>query len=197
MKTILCRHCDMVSQLPNIPVGHIAKCGRCKHIIFKHSSCTVSSLLALTLTALILSVPAFYFPLFSIHLLGTTEETNLIQGALMMADTAPIVAYVVLFCAVIAPTILMLSIAISCACLSFHYRPLFLRIILKITHLLLNWSMLEVYALSLMVAIFKLINYADLFIGIGFYFFIALLLVNLTVISNYSHHEFWERYINE
>ncbi|WP_354625583.1 paraquat-inducible protein A [Psychromonas sp. MME2] len=197
MKTILCGHCDMVSQLPDIPAGHVAKCFRCKHTIFKQSRYPISTLLALSLTALIISLPAFYLPLFSIHLLGKTEPTNIIQGALMMANSAPIVSYVVLFCAVVAPTVLMVCITISCACLTFDYRPLFLRRILKTTHLLLHWSMLEVYALSLMVAIFKLINYAQLFINVGFYFFIGLLLVNLTVIHHYNHHDLWERYINE
>ena len=139
----------------------------------------------------------FYLPLISIHLLGITEATNLLQGAIMMIDNAPVVALVVLFCAVVAPTLLITSIAVSCACLSVNYRPTYLPMILKISYKLQHWSMLDVYVVSLLVAIFKLMNYADLFVGVGFYFFIALLLLNITIISNYNHHALWERYINE
>lgn len=115
----------------------------------------------------------------------------------MMIDNAPVVAFVVLFCAVIAPTLLISSIALSSACLAFNYHPSYLPKILKITYFIRHWSMLEVYMVSLMVAIFKLMNDVDLYFGVGFYFFIALLLLNLTIISNYNHHSYWEKYINE
>ena len=197
MKTIICRHCDMVSQVPEIPTGYVAKCTRCERVIYKNSNCRPANILALCLTALILIVPAFYFPLISIHLLGITESANLLQGALMMIDNAPVVAFAVLFCAVIAPTLLICSITLSSACLTFNYHPTYLPKILKITYILKHWSMLEVYMVSLMVAIFKLMNYADLYFDVGLYFFIALLLLNLTIISNYSNHTYWERYINE
>ncbi|WP_238596804.1 paraquat-inducible protein A [Psychromonas sp. psych-6C06] len=163
-------------------------------MIYKNSWCNPSGMLALCLTALIITIPAFNLPLISLHLLGITEETNLLQGVFMMIDSAPIVSFVVLFCAVIAPTLLIISIAISSACLSFNLKLLILPKLFKITRILIHWSMLEVYMVSLMVAMFKLMNYADLYIGTGFYFFIALLLINTTVISNYSNHQYWERY---
>lgn len=196
MKTIICRHCDMVSKVPETPVGYVAKCTRCERIIYKNTRCSPSGILALCLAALILVVPAFYFPLISIHLLGITEDTNLLQGALMMIDNAPIVAFVVLFCAVIAPTLLIISITFSSACLTFNYRPAILPKILKITYILKHWSMLEVYMVSLMVAVFKLKGDADLYFGAGFYFFIALLLLHMSIINNYSNHTYWETYIN-
>ena len=187
----------MVSHVPKVPTGYVAKCTRCERVIYTNSSCSPATILALCLAALILIVPAFYFPLISIHLLGITEGANLLQGALMMIDNAPVVAFVVLFCAVIAPTLLISSITLSSACLTFNYRPTYLPKILKITYILKHWSMLEVYMVSLMVAIFKLMNYADLYFGVGLYFFIALLLLNLTIISNYSNHTYWKKYINE
>tara|TARA_R110001583_G_scaffold57547_1_gene172156 strand:- start:4789 stop:5352 length:564 start_codon:yes stop_codon:yes gene_type:complete len=184
----------MTSNIPTLEVGHAAKCIRCDRVIYKNSWCNPSAFFALCVTALIITVPAFNLPLISIHLLGITEETNLIQGALMMINIAPIVSFAVIFCAVIAPTLLILSIAISSACLTFHYKAPVLPKVFKITRILVHWSMLEVYMVSLMVAIFKLMNYADLYISIGFYFFVALLILNMTIIANYSNHQFWEKY---
>jgi paraquat-inducible protein A len=197
MKTLICRHCDMVSHTPNMPTGYEAKCTRCNSVIYKKSCFDPAGLLALCIAALIIIIPAFYFPLISIHLLGITEETNLLQGALMMVDSAPVVAFMVLFCAVIAPTLLISSIALSSACFTFNYRPSYLPDILKSTGFLKRWSMLEVYMVSLMVAVFKIMNYADLYFGIGFYFFITLLLLDLIIISNYSNQLYWEKYLNE
>ena len=183
MKTIICRHCDMTSTIPDLATGHVAKCIRCDKVIYKNSWCPPSGLLALCLTALIITVPAFNQPLISIHLLGITEDTNLLQGALMMIDIAPLVSFVVLFCAVIAPTLLVLSIAISSACLALNFKAPFLPKVFKVTRLLMHWSMLEVYMISLMVAIFKLMNYADLYIGTRF------LLLYCFIIIEYDHYQ--------
>ncbi len=184
----------MVSQVPEIAAKEVAKCPRCERVIYKNSSLAPAKMLALGLTALILLVPAFYFPLISIHLLGITEGTNLLQGALMMIDNAPVVAFVVLFCAVIAPTLLISCITFSSACLTFAYRPAFLPKVLKLTYLLKHWAMLEVYMVSLMVSMFKLMNDADLYFASGLYFFTALLIINMTIISNYSNHTYWKIY---
>lgn len=196
MKVIICQHCDMTSKIPTLRAGQMAKCIRCESVIYKNARSSPSGLLALCLTALIITIPAFKLPLFSLHLLGITEATNLLQGAFMMIDIAPIVSFIVFFCAVIAPTLLTFSIAISSACLTFNVKASFLPRLFKITQWLIHWSMLEVYLISLIVAIFKLMNYADLYIGLGFYFFVALLLLNMTIISSYSNHQYWEKYKN-
>ena len=186
----------MVSNVPAMPVNYVAKCIRCARPIYNNTPCNPSGLLALSLSALLIMIPAFYFPLISVHLLGITEDTNLLQGVMMMFDLAPIVALVVLFCAVIAPALLITSIAFSSACFTFGYFPSYIPKILQSTHALMHWSMLEVYMVSFMVAVFKLMSYADLYFGYGLYFFIALLLLDITIISHYSHHHYWERYIN-
>ena len=186
----------MVCLVPEIPSGYTAKCARCNRVIGKENNCNPTTILALCITALILVVPAFYFPLISIHLLGITEGTNLLQGALMMINQAPVVAFIVLFCAVIAPTFLIACITLSSACLSFNYHPHYLPKIFKVTSILIHWSMLDVYMISLMVSMFKLKNDADLFFDVGLYFFIALLIVNLTILNQYSNHSYWEKYIN-
>lgn len=196
MKKIICLHCDMVSLVPEIPNGYVAKCTQCNYVIQKQNNCNPVVIFALSITALMLLIPAFYFPLISIHLLGITEETNLLQGALLMIDQAPVVSFVVLFCAVIAPSLMLSCIAFSSACLMVKYYPSYLPKILKITAILMHWSMLEVYMVSLMVSMFKLKNDAVLFFDVGLYFFIALLLINLVIINQYSNHGYWEKYIN-
>ncbi|MFT6924777.1 MAG: paraquat-inducible protein A [Psychromonas sp.] len=186
----------MVSNIPHLPINYVAKCCRCGGALYKNTKCRPSVLLALSLTALLVMIPAFYFPLISVNLLGITEDTNLLQGALMMLDSTPVVSVVVFFCAVIAPTLLISCIAFSSLCLTYNYFPASIPKVLQLTHSLMHWSMLEVYMVSLMVAVFKLMSYSDLYFGSGFYFFITLLLLDMTIISNYSNHAYWERYIN-
>lgn len=197
MKTIICSHCDMVSQQSSIPLGYVQKCTRCHRAIYKSAPINASKAFALAISALMLSIPAFSFPLISIHLLSITEDTNLLSGALLMIETAPLVSFVVLLCAVVAPTLLAVCMAFSSACMLLNKRPALLYTILKATSTLLHWSMLEVYLISLMVAIFKLMSYADLYFGSGLYFFIALQIINMTMIIDYDNTKYWEYLHNE
>lgn len=186
----------MTSTIQVLPQGHVAKCSRCNSTIYKNSSFSPASILALCLTSLIICYPAFTQPLISMHLLSITEGTSLVHGALMMLENNPIVSVVVLFCGMIAPTTLLVLIAFSSACLTFNYFPKELPKIFYLTRFLMHWSMLDVYMLSLLVSISKLMHYADLYIGLGFYFFVALLLINMTILVNYSNRQYWEAYQN-
>ena len=191
---MICRHCDMTSEVPTVAKGCIAKCPHCKSTLYANGTLGTSSILALCLAALITCIPAFTQPLISVHLLSLTEDISLINGATMVFETAPLVSFIILFCAVIAPLLVILSITYSSACLTFNYFPKRLPIIFKVTRRLTHWSMLDVYMLSLLVSISKLLNDADLYIGLGFYFFVSLLLINLTILANYSNRNYWSIY---
>ena len=197
METIICNHCDMVSIRPTLKPGFVAKCPRCNRAFFKTNTMNANKMFALAITALIIMVPAFTFPLISVHLLGVTEDTNLLQGALMMIEQAPVVTFVVLFCAVLVPTVLTACIAFSSACIMLKKRPPLLAYVLKLTSSLMHWSMLDVYLISLLVSAIKIANDADIYFSNGLCFFIVLLIVNITLISEYSSTKYWNYLRNE
>ena len=197
MNTIICPHCDLVSESPIIKSGYVAKCERCQHILYKGKKCNEHKIFALSLAALLISAPAFSLSLVSVYLLGITEQTTLLQGAILLIDSAPIVAFVVLFCAVVAPTILTACMLYSSSCMLLKKRPKLLAPILKLTNLLVHWSMLEVYLVSFMVAVFKLNAYADLYYNSGLYFLVVLLILNMSMLCEYNHLHFWKYLKNE
>jgi len=195
--TIICNHCDLVSERPTLKTGYVAKCPRCKRAFFKTDTMQANKMFALALTALIMTIPAFTFPLISVHLLGITEDANLLQGALMMIERSPVVTFVILFCAVVVPTLLTLCIAFSSACIMQGKRPPLLAYVLKLTSSLIHWSMLDVYLISLLVSAIKLTSDADVYFSIGSCFFVVLLIVNITLISEYSRTKYWKYLRNE
>jgi len=197
METIICNHCDMVSERPTVKPGFIAKCPRCQRAFFKTNTFPAYKMFALAITALIMIIPAFTFPLISVHLLGLTEDINLLQGALMMIKSAPIVAFVILFCAVVVPTLLIACIAFSSASIMLGKRPPLLGYVLKLTSSLTHWSMLDVYLISLLVSIVKLTSDADIYFSSGLCFFVVLLIINITLINEYSSTKYWKYLRNE
>jgi len=187
----------MVSERPTVKPGFIAKCPRCQRAFFKTNTFPAYKMFALAITALIMIIPAFTFPLISVHLLGLTEDINLLQGALMMIKSAPIVAFVILFCAVVVPTLLIACIAFSSASIMLGKRPPLLGYVLKLTSSLTHWSMLDVYLISLLVSIVKLTSDADIYFSSGLCFFVVLLIINITLINEYSSTKYWKYLRNE
>jgi paraquat-inducible protein A len=56
-----------------------------------------------------------------------------------------------------------------------------------------EWAMLEVYLLGIIVACVKLSSMAELKFGLGLVAFILLLLVSVTLASNFDSTLFWQR----
>ncbi|WP_413692972.1 paraquat-inducible protein A [Pseudoalteromonas sp. KJ10-2] len=186
-----------MSERPALTKGYVAKCSRCQHTLYKAKVANEKKILALALSALLLAVPAFSFSLVSVHLLGVTEQTSLLQGALLLIGFAPIVALVVIFCAVVAPALLAACMCFSSACVVLNKRPPLLNPVLKLTSVLIHWSMLEVYIVSFMVALFKLSSYADIYYDSGLFFLVALLILNMSMICEYSNAYYWSFLTNE
>ncbi|WP_143522278.1 hypothetical protein [Psychromonas sp. CD1] len=54
MRTIICPHCDMTSEIPTMRAEQVAQCSRCHQVICKQTYYTSSSMLALSICALLL-----------------------------------------------------------------------------------------------------------------------------------------------
>ncbi|HFS0768431.1 TPA: paraquat-inducible protein A, partial [Pseudomonas aeruginosa] len=59
-------------------------------------------------------------------------------------------------------------------------------------HHLREWGMLEVYLMGILVSIVKLIDMADLSLGIGLACFVALLFTQVWLEVTMSPHQVWE-----
>ena len=76
-------------------------------------------------------------------------------------------------------------------------RPRLLAYVLKLTSALIHWSMLDVYLISLLVSAIKITSDADVYFGSGLCFFVALLIINITLINEYNSTTYWKYLRND
>ena len=62
----------------------------------------------------------------------------------------------------------------------------------RIYHHLRDWGMLEVYFMGVLVAIVKLVDLAELTVGLGLFCFISLLLIQVWLEVVMSPHQIWQ-----
>ncbi len=112
----------------------------------------------------------------------------------MTAQGDPITAAMVLFCAVVAPVLLVVSISYLWLgnVLGMNLRP-----VLLMLGKLKEWVMLDIYLVGIGVASIKVQDYAFLQPGIGLVAFISLTLLSILTLIHMNVEELWERFYPE
>gem|GEM_PF-758977 len=193
---VLCRSCDLVIRKRALPSGVRALCPRCHTNLYDTPYCSINGMLALCLTALLFLLPANVLPVLELHFIGSVRTTTIIEGAMAVANQGYwIVGIAVLISAVIAPTLLILSILSQILIIKYRLNSPFFRDILKrllsYQGLLAQLSMLEVYMISILVSVFQLSDFADIFLGMGTFCFSMLFLVTLFLQREYNLEHMW------
>jgi paraquat-inducible protein A len=145
------------------------------------------------LTALILFVPANFLPIMSLNLLGQNAVDTVWSAVVGMYHTdMQGVAVVVFLCSMLIPLLkLLCQLFVLLSLPRPAWRPYAIGYY-RLYHHLREWGMLEVYLFGIIVSIVKLIDMAELHLGIGLACFIALMLAQIWLEVTMSPHQVWE-----
>ena len=188
-----CPECDLLLNGAKIEPGIKAYCPRCGYLLQRPRKQSVERTLVLSVTGLILAVPANLLPMLGIRIFGNSHNGNLWSGAAALMDEGMwAVAVLVLLSSVLLPVVnLSLAFLVSLHLYLNKWNTYLARWLRWFQHLN-EWAMLEVYALSIIVACVKLSSMAQIRFGFGLYSFIALLLVNATLANEMDYRLFWQ-----
>jgi len=196
-KTSACPSCDLIVQLPPLAAGQSARCPRCGQVLVHGYASSPQTTLALSLSGLLLLFPANLYPMLTMSLLGQNEVTTLYAGVqALWREGFHFVALLVSFCAIVAPFFYLLFLSLVSLILLTGARPPWLRSILKLAHHLRHWSMLEVYLVSFLVAVIKLVDFSEVTLGAGAFCFALLMVTVSSLVYLYDQNSYWEVYEN-
>ncbi|OMH32670.1 paraquat-inducible protein A [Motiliproteus sp. MSK22-1] len=189
-----CHDCDLLVNLAGLSVNSRAKCPRCGALLAHKKFDSINRTLALSLTALLLFIPAATLPVMTIKLLGHANANTMLNGVVQLLNSGSWwMAFMVAFCSLIVPLLLLLLLFTTCLFSRFYLFPKIQIVLLKSHHHLKHWGMLDVYMLSLLVAIIKMKDLGDLQMGTGLYAFIVLMLLMVYAQQQFDSHECWDR----
>ncbi|WP_017940119.1 paraquat-inducible protein A [Zestomonas thermotolerans] len=188
-----CHECDLLMRRPHLGDGERAECPRCGYELFSYRHSVVTRSLALVLAALLFYVPANFLPIMQLNLLGQTTQDTVWSGVLALYHSGMGgVAVLVFLCSMGIPLLkllcqlfVLLSIRLD---IGRSYGLLFYRIYQHLR----EWGMLEVYLMSTLVAIVKLVDLAEVNLGIGLACFVGLLLTQIWLEVTMSPQQIWE-----
>jgi paraquat-inducible protein A len=192
-KLIICKKCHTLHEKVALTNKKKAFCSTCDVLLYQRDDLMLDKTLALVITASISLFVAFQFTIVSINIQGMEQSLTLTSLFLVLAEHQQyIVGFMFLFLIVIFP----ISILFSTFLLLFFMKIekagyLTKRLLILLAHLK-HWNMVDIFFISLLVAMVKLFDVANIELGIAFLAFILTLILDLIITKNISFHELWE-----
>ncbi|MDG6094298.1 paraquat-inducible protein A [Acetobacter sp. AN02] len=192
-----CSFCGLVGVFPK-PVsltGVVAKCPRCGHQVRRRKPDSLNRTTALLLAALIFYVPANLMPVMTVIKLGHGSGHTIMNGVveLWQADMIPL-ALLVLFASITVPVAKILGLSWMLIGIHWHsdralvFRTRFYRVI----ELIGRWSMIDVFMISILVAMVRFSNLASISANGGVVSFAAVVIITIFAASAFDPRLMWD-----
>jgi paraquat-inducible protein A len=190
---IICPKCHTLHKKIRLEEGYTATCNSCGVILYRYEERMLVHSLAFSITGLILFLVANLFPLVSVDMLGIENHVSILSmiSALINKDFL-IVGIVVSFLIFIFPFMLLLSfIALTSLMLLGIGREISKDLLVLISKIL-PWSMLEIYLVSILVALVKLMGLMQIHFGLSFWALVLFVMLDIYLSKSIRVGEYWE-----
>jgi paraquat-inducible protein A len=167
---LTCHHCGACYRRVVLQKGEWARCSRCDEVLETYGVFTSSAWLALILTALVSFTLANVFTIATLSFQGSSQATTFLQAAAATwHDGYEEVAILTGLVGFGLPLLQLTILTWIFVPLALNRLPLGFEAALTVLGWVKPWSMLPVFMVGSLVAIVKLVDLADLSVGVGLF----------------------------
>lgn len=194
--SISCATCHECGQLGRIPRGaHAVQCARCGSDLHLRKPHSLQRTWAFLIAAALCYLPANIFPVMTVTSLGTTESDTILSGVQYMFTHGMWPLGVIIFIAsitvpvakIVAITSLLVSVQRGSA-----WRPADRTRLYRITEMIGRWSMVDIYVVTILVALVRLGNLATIEAGVGAVFFGSVVVLTMFAAESFDPRLIWD-----
>ncbi len=192
MAYISCSDCDQIHIKSPIPEGSQIKCTRCGATLYRNPADSLNRTLALALTGLILFFFSNLYPFLALTIQGQEQQTVLLTGIIELYNQGlGWLAVLVFLTIILLPLMELIGLIYLLIPLRMNIIPPQLPVVIRMIHRIHHWSMVDVFMLGILVSMVKLASMAEVFFGLSFYSYMALIFVLSATIRSFSQEAFW------
>jgi len=189
---IICHQCHTLHKEVPIRDGTKALCSGCGGILYRYDSKLADYGLALSIAGLIFFMLANIFPLVKIEVLGHEQFLTLAKTFVSLFDNGfYIVGILCAFLIFIFPLMIFLINILIFTLLKLKRGEQRSKELLVLLSHIKPWSMNDIFLISVLVALVKLIGYAQIHIGTAFWALIVFVLIDLYITRVIHVSEIW------
>ena len=189
---IICHQCFTLHEEVPIEDGTKALCTKCGGVLYRYDSRLIDYGLALSITGLIFFVLANVFPLVQIELLGHEQFITIPKTFISLFDNGfYVVGILCAFLIFIFPfMIFIINIALFMLLKIAKGEKMTRELLVLLSHIK-PWSMSDIFLISILVALVKLIGYAQIEMGVAFWALMIFVMIDLYITRQIHVSELW------
>lgn len=188
-----CHSCGLVNRCPDVCAR--VRCARCGSLLTRRIPRSLSRSWSFLVSAMLLYLPANLLPIMEVTSLGYTQADTILSGAeyLLISGMWPLAA-IVFVASILIPLLKMVILAyllVSVQVKSVR-RPLDRTRLYRFTEFVGRWSMVDVFVVTVLVALVKFGAVADVQAGLGALFFAAVVILTMFSALTFDPRLIWD-----
>lgn len=193
--TVACVFCGLKQRLEELRPGTKAVCCRCGSLLGEHKFDSVGRTAAFSLAALIFYVPANIYPILRMEYYGAHSESTVWDGCVRLFQQDQwLVAAIVFLASILVPLFKLLGLFYLVVTVKSGSarRKRERTWVYKIIDVIGPWAMLDVFLLSVLVALVKLERLATILPGKGLLAFTVMVVLTILATASFDPKRIWE-----
>jgi paraquat-inducible protein A len=170
-------------------------CPRCDAILHSRKKNSLNRTWALLIAAAILYVPANVYPILTLVSFGRSTTNTIIGGVVELVNAGQIVIAVVVFIAsVFVPIFKIAALLFLVLSVQFnlHFDKRKRALLYRFTEYIGRWSMIDVFMISILIALVKLQALASVTAGPGAIAFAAVVIITMFAAMSFDPRLIWD-----
>lgn len=190
-----CHTCSLLVRRPDgTPRGKI-RCPRCAAPLHLRKPNSIARTWALVIAALIFYIPANLLPVTTTTYLGRTQSDTILSGVLYFMQTGSwgiaLIIFVASIVVPIAKLVVLIGLLLSVQRRS-PWRPEERTVLYRMTELVGRWSMLDVFVVTVLVALVRLGYLSTIEAGAGIIYFAAVVVITMIAAMTFDPRLIWD-----
>lgn len=192
---VSCHDCHLLSRQKQLPSGQAAFCPRCGAALHLRKPNSIKRTWALLIGAFIVYIPANVLPMTVTSSLGHTQTDTIMSGVIYFMKSGSWEIALVIFVASIFVPLLKLTV-LSYLLVSVQrksgWRPRDRTQLYQITHAIGRWSMVDIYVVTILVALVKLGVFANIDAGPAALYFASVVVISMFASESFDPRLIWD-----
>jgi paraquat-inducible protein A len=194
-RLVACHACRLVSVLAPLRPEEVPHCSRCGSQLHARKPNSLNRCWALVIAAAILYIPANLYPVMTVISFGRGEPDTILSGVkqLLLAGMWPL-ALLVFFASITVPVLKLfglLGLLISVHRGS-RWRPRDRALLYRVVEAVGRWSMIDIFMISILVALVRLGAIASISPGVGAISFAAVVVLTMFAAMSFDPRLIWD-----
>jgi paraquat-inducible protein A len=189
---LVCTHCHATVRAAAATPAHCPRCGASIHVRKPRSVATTA---ALTLSAAVLYLPANLLPVMYTRTFFSDDADTIMSGVIsLIHDGSWPLAVLVFVASIVVPLLKLIAMGWLLWCVARKSRghPLQRSKLFRLVEFIGRWSMLDVYAISLLVALVQIRSLATVHAGVGALAFCSVVVLTMLAAQSFDERLLWD-----